>query len=221
MNDVTRAMDVAEGSSSRVAGLALLGTLATIVLEHGVGQAIGGASLYGVRDAGTIVAFYGHSALRDVYWACAGLVLFLVPFGLAFRALVGRRSFSADLAVALILVEIPLLVAHYGLALALVDRAPMASAETVLALHAAWEAVYHPVEWMEVGWMAAIAVASWRTGVLPRWSAAWAGAVSAGLAFNVVGRHLQVPESALMPTYALFSLWMLATAVVLFVRPRR
>jgi hypothetical protein len=143
---------------------------------------------------------------------------------------VGLRGFlrssgapvSAELGFLFLVAELPLLLAHYGLDITLVKAAPSASAEVLLSLLGAWNGVYHwVIEWLELGWMGVLAWAVLRTGALPKWLGAWAALVAAGLGFNMVARLLALPEAALMPTYALFSFWMLATAISFLLVARR
>lgn len=203
---------------SRLAGVGLLGTLIAILLEHGVGQSIGGASLYGVRDAAEVAAFYGHPTLRTVYWLCTALLPFFVLFAIAFRGYVNSFGYSiaSDIFFAMMIVEAPLLLAHIGLNIALVDFMPTNEPNTLLGVFAAMDGIYNDgLEIIEVWWMGALAIASWRFGALPRWLAGWAAVAAIGLEFNYVARYLRLPEGTLMPTYALFALWMLTTGIVL------
>jgi hypothetical protein len=147
-----------------VAGVGLLGVFTGVLLEHGVAQGLGGVSLYGVRDAAPVLAFYGHPVLAPLYWLCAGLTMFLGAFAVGLRGYL--RSFgaviTADLAFLLIAVELPLLLAHYGLDLSMVDLAPVALSDVMLALYGAWNGVYHwVIEWTEVSWMACLALGGW------------------------------------------------------------
>ena len=218
MEDKESVSGITRSLYSRLAGVGLIGTLIAILLEHGVGQSIGGTSLYGVHDASQVAAFYGHSTLRAVYWLCTGLLPFFILFAIAFRGYVNSfgRSIATDIFFAMMIVEAPLLLAHLGLNIALVDFMPTNQPNILLGVFASMDGIYNNgLEIIEVWWMGALATASWKLGALPRWLASWAGITAIGLAFNYSARYLQLPEGALMPTYALFALWMLTVGIVL------
>ena len=110
-------MENEQSTWSRLGGVGLLGIFIAVMLEHGVGQSIGGASLYGVRDAAQVAAFFGHHTLRIVYWLLAAFMPFFVLFAVAFRGYVRSfgRLIAAEIFFAMMIVEAPLLLAHVGL----------------------------------------------------------------------------------------------------------
>ncbi len=210
-------------NAARLAGVGLLGAFGAGLLEHSVGDSIGGVRLHDVHDAAVVATYYGHPEIRVVAWLCAGLLFFLGLFGGAMRAHMkaAHATLWADVFAIFVAADVALLMVHYGLDMAMVDLVPIGRNDALLAVFASWDGIYAGVtEWIELGWMAALTIGCRRSSALPRWLVVGGALVCLSLVGNGVVRLARLPESALIPGYTLFGVWMVVASVVLIRRGR-
>ena len=210
-------------SDARIAGIALLVTLLSIVVLYGGSSAVAGTRPDDAVDTSSVSAFFGHDALRPFLLQALISVFGSVTFALAFRRYASAWSRTAqadavvDLGAALVLIEAPVLVVALGLELALVQLVSLGDRTAILPVFMAWDWIDNgTMLWLEFGWMALIGLAGWMTGALPRWLAGLGIAVALLIAlFAAPALPLRYPLGTSLVAYGPFMVWMLTAGVYL------
>src|SRR6266542_2325929 len=209
---------------ARMAGIALLITVLSVLVLHAGPGFIAGQRVTGTSDVAAIVAFYSHPSMLPFWWQGGLSVVGIFLFSVLFRRYVLTFSPSpavaatTDFAAALMVAAAPLYVLAAGLESAMVQlvSAGEAGRVSLLGVFAAWDWVYNGFAYFfEAGYMAGWAIVAWRTGALPRWIAVVAGIAAVGHLFNsqVLMSHLS-DDLTLVPT-AFFFIWFVGTGIYL------
>lgn len=224
----TLALDEAAGAVerhgyARIAGVALLVGLASIIVLYAGSGAIAGTRPDDATELATVAGFYGHQELTGFFMQAVISVFGIVVFALAFRRYLASFAGSAnlrllaDVGTALVLVEAPILFVVFGVELALVRLAALGDQTAVLGLFMAFDWIDNgTMLWLEVGWLGVLAFAALRTGALPRWLAGYGLVVSLLIfVFAAPGLLLGFPVGIALVAYGPWMLWMLITGVYL------
>lgn len=208
---------------ARWAGVALLvAVLSVIVLHLGPGI-IGGQRATGTSDVASITAFYSHPSMRVFWWQGGVSILAIIAFGVLFRRYLLTFDPSpavvatADAGLAIAIAAAPLYAISSALQSAMAQLVSAgAEGDYLLGVFASWDWIYNSLTyWFEAGFMAAWAIAAWKTRSLPRWVAVVGGLTAVGHLFNsqVLVSHMS-DTLTLIPT-VLFFVWFVSAGVYL------
>jgi hypothetical protein len=209
-------------SYARMAGVALLVALASIVVLYGGSGAIAGTRPDNATTAAAVRAFYDHPALAWLFWQAMVNVVGLAFFALAFRRYLAgfaTRPLArqlVDVGAALVLVEVSVAVVEFGLQLSLVRLAGLADGSLLGVFMASNWIDNGTMLWLEFAWLGTLSLAAWTSGALPRWLAGLGLIVALLLLVVAVpGLMLGYPVGASFAAYGPFMAWFLITGIYL------
>ncbi len=208
---------------ARWAGLALLVAVISVMVLHGGPGVIGGTRATGTSDVATITEFYSHPLMRVFWWQGGISILAIIAFAVLFRRYVLSFNPSptvasvVDIGTALAVAAAPLYAISSALQSAMTQLVSAGAADgSVLGVFASWDWIYNSMAyWFEAGFMAAWALAAWKTRSLPGWVAVVGGVTAVGHLFNsqVLLSHLS-DNLTLIPT-VFFFVWFVSAGVYL------
>jgi hypothetical protein len=209
-------------TDARFAGIGLLVTVASLVILYGGSGAIAGTRPDTTTSPDEVRAFFGHGQLTFLLWQAVASGAGICFFALAYRRYLAAFATRplvrqlADFGVALALIEVPVVFVEFGMQLGIVRLAELGDA-SILGVFMAWTWIDNgTMLWLEFGWLAALSIAAWSSGALPRPLAAFGLVVAVLLLLVAVpALILEYPLGLSLVAYGPFILWFLVTGVYL------
>ncbi len=184
-------------------------SLAMIFAYHIGLTILAGQRVSGTTDAAAIEAYYrnGVSAPASILTFLA--VLPLSIFALALREALGgstRTRFLATLALVLVVVELPGILAQGALEATLVTIASRGG--DIVPFFRFWDVLYNSGLYvLEAGWVAAFGIAMTGNPAFPRWLPRFSFAVAALQLINMTAIWVGIPDQVTLVGNMAFGIW--------------
>lgn len=203
---------------ARIARLGSIAGWVSVVMIFGyhIGLTIlAGQRVSGATDAATIEAYYRSSIIAPASIAVFVAVVPIAVFVLAMReSLSGSRGtrFLSTLALILVVVELPGIIAQGALEAALVTTASRGG--DIVPLFRFWDVLYNSGLYaLEAGWIGAFGLAMKDSPAFPRWLPRFSLAVAALQLVNMTAIWVGIPDQFTLIGNVGFALWFGASSV--------